>query len=61
MRPWTVICIEDNKAKALEMSAPYDYACAKTYIARECVGNVVAIIPGAHADKTSVFNNTPAL
>ena len=56
MRPWTVICIDGNNTKALNISAPYDYAAAKTHITKACTGKVIAIIPGTHADKVSVFN-----
>ena len=57
MRPWTVICIKDDNTKAVDMPAPYDYAAAKAYIAKECDGKVLAIIPGSHATQVSLFND----
>jgi hypothetical protein len=57
MRPWTVICTDGDKTKAMNMSAPYDYTAAKTYIMLACSGKVIAIIPGTHADRVSVLND----
>ena len=56
MRPWTVICSEEGSLRALDVSAPYDYEAAEEHIQKICTGIILAIIPGQHANKTSVFN-----
>ena len=57
MRPWTVICIDNGTTKLIEVSAPFDQPQAHKYVSENVrCGDVVAMIPGNHANRADLFN-----
>ena len=57
MRPWTVICIEGNTTKMIEVTAPFDSPAAYSYISKQMHGSdIIALIPGNYAGRCDIFN-----